>query len=90
MTIAWRVEVPQNEHLPRGYGVAFYRYDADAVVAMPVPLNLIVGGWRALVTWLRFPPWRRYAWRIEHVRRTAYQDGLEDGRRRRWFDEMTS
>lgn len=81
MTIAWCVDVPPNERLPRGYGIAFYRFECDAVVAMPIPLNLIVGGWRAVAAWLRSPPWRRYAWRLEQAERRGYRAGFDDCRR---------
>lgn len=76
--IKWRLTVHASEEIPDGYGVAYDLWLHDSRVAMPIPLNLIVSGWRALRMWLRFPPWWRVNRRIERARFEAYREGYND------------
>ena len=46
----------EGREIPDGYGIAYYELGRDACVIMPVPFNLIVGGWRAFCRWFWLPP----------------------------------
>jgi hypothetical protein len=76
--IRWRIELPEGEIIPPGYGIAYYNAERPGAVIMPLPLNLIVGGWRAFVWWFKCPPWRFVELRgrkwQEH-----YDEGFRDG-----------
>ena len=50
--------IREGERLPLGYGIAYYDYDRDVAMCMPVPINAIVGAIRYAYRWLRFSPWR--------------------------------
>lgn len=78
----WKIIVYEGAEIPRGYGIAYYLNGARGAAAMPLPLNLIVGAWRAFVWSLRCPPWRMVEYRAEHVSRSldqTYQRGVVDG-----------
>jgi hypothetical protein len=47
--MAWpAIEVVEGEMLPRGYGVAWRRWDRHAAVCLPVGVNIIAGWLRAI------------------------------------------
>lgn len=54
----WRLVVDyltirEGDELPPGYGLAWRCWDRDALVVMPVPLNVLAGGVRAAWHWLK-------------------------------------
>lgn len=69
-----RVLGPAHER-PRGFGVAWYRWQDGAAVCMPVPLNVLAAAVRRAWYWLRCP----------HVLvrdpRQAYLEGYAQGLR---------
>lgn len=80
--IQWRIALPkrriaEGDVIPDGYGIAYYVPDEPITVVMPIPLNLIVGAWRALMWWMKCPPWRFVEWREER----AFERGRRQGRR---------
>lgn len=50
-----RKEIAIGQTLPPGYGMAYYRYDAQKAVCYavcyPVPINKLVGLWRRFWIW---------------------------------------
>ena len=54
--------------VPDGYGIAYYPPDRNEAVLMPIPFNLVVGFWIALVHWVKCPPWRYEARKAEFWR----------------------
>jgi hypothetical protein len=65
--------IREAESLPKGYGVAWYLPYSDAAYCLPVPLNRIVGAFRAW--WLE---WRLPA--EDDPITAAYAYGLSKGR----------
>lgn len=61
--------------LPRGYGVAWVRWNTCEAVCMPVPLNVLAGLLRAAWAWMKSP--RGIIERGED----AYRQGRADGYR---------
>jgi hypothetical protein len=76
------VPVTQGERLPRFYGLAWVRHEADYAVAMPIPLNVAVFWAREAWWWLK-----RGGCRIPQSTGEAYIRGRLDGiayERRAW------
>lgn len=67
----WR-EVQEGGLIPSWYGIAYYEETRPVAVCYRIPLNLVIGGWRALVWWVKCPPWRAY----EHVQRKLEAETL--------------
>jgi hypothetical protein len=61
--------------LPRGYGVAWMHWDKPSAVAMPIPLNLVVGALRRAWCWVKAPD------ALFNDSHAAYRAGLQEGRR---------
>lgn len=69
-------EVRHGELIPKWYGVAWVRWEVDAAICYPMPLNLIVAAVRAVAIWMR------YGYRaVPYNARDAYAQGLRDGKR---------
>jgi len=71
--------VKEGGIIPRWYGFAYHDFNRDVKVFMPVPINLIVVGWR----WFRWTivrrlkiEWPRFLW---HHEREIYNLGLKNG-----------
>lgn len=77
--LGWTVEVTEGATIPSGYGLAYYLYERASAMAMPIPINVLAGPWRAFVWWLRCPPWRFF----EHKRNIARVHALHVAERRR-------
>lgn len=75
--IRWRIEIAEGEDIPDGYGIAYYLAYQPGAIAMPIPLNLIAGGWRAFRHWLMCPPWRHAEARTVFAKRWAWDEGFE-------------
>ncbi len=43
--------IPSYNSIPKGYGVAYRKYDMDAVVAYPIPFNIFVALFRRVYIW---------------------------------------
>lgn len=70
-------EVKMGEMIPPWYGVAYVRYELNAAVCLPIPLNVIVAVSRSVYAWLR------YGHRsVLLVEREAYWQGVADERRK--------
>lgn len=82
--IRWRIEVDAGTMIPDGYGVVYLDWMRSRAVCMPVPINLIVASWRALVRWLRFPPWLSAESRSERREADAWDDGYDYASWARW------
>ena len=72
----WRGLLDEGDMIPDGYGIAYcdFRY-WPRVVIMPIPFNLLAGGWRAFVHWVQCPPWRFTEARLCR----AYDNGYAEG-----------
>ena len=75
----WRVVMDnfllhQNTMLPRGYGVAWRKYDQDCTVVMPIPLNILASWGRYVWHWLRHGV--RPVSVVDRMLSDAYQRGL--------------
>lgn len=69
-------EVRQGEIIPGWYGVAWVRWEDDAAICYPMPLNLLVAAVRAIAIWMR------HGYRaVPYNTREAYAQGLRDGKR---------
>ena len=69
-------EIRPNEILPAWYGVAWTRWEVDAAICYPMPLNLLVAAIRAIVIWMQ------HGYHIVPINaRDAYAQGLRDGKR---------
>lgn len=44
--------IPAGEMLPRGYGVAWWRWELDSAVVLPIPINVIAGWLHRVWFWL--------------------------------------
>lgn len=89
--VRWFVRLREGDELPDGYGIAYYEPNTTFAVCMPLPLNVIVGGWRAFIWWLKCPPWRLVEWKADNTRRRieeARYAGFHEARRR--FDRETT
>lgn len=73
-----RFTVADGYPIPRGWGVAFARFEWRDAVVLPVPLNLIVGV--VVAAWWRAKGGVSRTWLERHVVR-AWRDGYEEGRR---------
>lgn len=70
-------EVHEGEIIPAWYGVAWVRFEVNAAVCYPMPLNLLVAAVRAFAIWMR------YGYRaVPCNSRDAYAQGLRDGRQK--------
>jgi len=67
--------------LPRGWGVAYYRWDRDEAVCYPVPFNKLIGWGRRIYGWLRSTKPDRIADLTAKSRRMEWRNGVESGRR---------
>jgi hypothetical protein len=47
--------VAQGFRLPRGFGIAWVRWDTGDAVCMPVPLNVLAAAGRRAWAWVEFP-----------------------------------
>ena len=47
------IMVMEGERFPRGYGFAYRDFDRNRLIALPIPLNLLVGRLRNLWHWCR-------------------------------------
>ena len=69
-----------GEMLPRGYGVAYRRFDVDDRVCYPIPLNVVVFLAREVYYWVafivRYSVIDRLLTRMEKL---GYQRGCSDG-----------
>lgn len=59
--------------IPRGYGVAWIRWQSDEAVVMPIPLNVVAAGIRRAWYWLKMPK------ALYNDPRQAYDAGMRDG-----------
>jgi hypothetical protein len=69
-----------GEMLPRGYGVAYRRFDRDERVCYPIPLNILVWLAREVYFILAFPV--RFSIverRLTKMMERAYSQGIADG-----------
>ena len=62
----------QGYRIPRGWGIAWFQYDRDIAVVMPLPLNWIAG-------WTRNAYYRLMAGPRECAFKAVYQRGFMDG-----------
>ena len=69
-------EVRQGEVIPEWYGVAWVRWEVDAAICYPMPLNVLFAAVRAIAIWMR------HGYRaVPYNARDAYAQGLRDGMR---------
>lgn len=66
-------EIYNGEIIPRGYGIAWVRWNVDCAVCMPIPLNIICGAVRSAWWWMKAP---RFA--IQNAR-DEYRQGIDQG-----------
>lgn len=64
------VDVKQWEVIPRCYGVAWVNVWSGCAVAMPIPLNLIVGPLRTAWKWAKCEAWR--LWENDQAQRCPH------------------
>jgi len=69
-----RVEVPQGNIFPTGYGLAWRRIDKQVGVCYPMPLHRIMRLLRQVYFWFRLPD----ADFIERIQAAAYRQGRHD------------
>lgn len=78
---AWRarhplvVEIRNADRFPRGYGLAWERWDRCVAVCMPIPLNVLAGRARLVWLWLK-----RGGAPLPMVPSEAYAAGFKAGR----------
>ena len=80
--IVWNVEDHRGDMGPRGYGLAYRRYDLDQVILYPIPLNLVVRLFCETVWAMQWGirPTRREV-ETGQARDAGFQSGLEIGRK---------
>jgi hypothetical protein len=64
--------------IPRGFGVAYYRYDTLTALALPIPINFIVGWAHRLYAKMKLgpdPAWLEKRLRLE--REAGFKDGVD-------------
>jgi hypothetical protein len=79
-----KLEYADGARLPWWCGVAYWRWDAQVAVCLPIPLNILVGAARDTYFWLkatRRPGWvdRQLQAVMERGRTEGYARGLKDG-----------
>jgi hypothetical protein len=79
----FRIDIEEGGEIPRGYGVAYRPWATrNGCVAMPIPLNLIVGafrnGYAALVHGFAATSFDR---KLLHARGSAWKAGYDAGQR---------
>jgi hypothetical protein len=76
------VRLRDVELIPRGYGVAYYDYTRAQGVAYPIPLNLLIRGYRKLEQWVKvYTPSQRDK-DLAAAANKGFQQGLEAGEAR--------
>ena len=79
------LRLAEGEQLPRGYGVAWRLPDRLVYVCLPIPLNLIVGAFRAFWLRVRLPEGRDV---LDEYYDLGHRSGYEAGRRQGYEHAM--
>lgn len=75
-------KVQYGEMIPRGYGIAWIRYNAPIDVVMPIPFNLVAAAIRRAIGWTKFP--RGLVDNPGEAYRQGLREGRAQGRREEW------
>lgn len=71
------IEIYQGQMIPAWYGIAWHRFDRDAVVCFPMPLNVVASVLRSIWIWFK---WGHIP--AHSSVRDAYDQGIQDGMKR--------
>lgn|GEM_PF-5143457 len=72
----------EGEHIPRFYGITYHDHTHTQAIAYPIPLNLLVRGYRKLLQWVKiYTPTQRERDLLEAENR-GFQQGLVAGETR--------
>lgn len=70
------IRIADGQQVPKWYGIAYIDYYDWSAVAMPIPLNIIVGAYKATIAWVMCPD------NLFRNERVAYITGRKDERKR--------
>ena len=76
-----RYEAIRGESAPRGYGLAYRRFDMDVSIYYPIPFNLIVAFFREVWFWIAFKHIRLQREGFNKGYMKGYGEGVKRGKR---------
>jgi len=72
------MEISEAEIIPKGYGVAYKRFNKMTVIIYPIPFNLIVRAFRDLYFWIIKGCWKsKYEEEILKAEQRGFKHGMK-------------